>query len=100
MKIFSAALIREWDAYTIAHEPITSIDLMERAATMCFNWITNHFKNESEYLVFCGSGNNGGDGLAIARMLLQAGKLVTVYVLEGKKRTDDFSINLERLTTL
>jgi NAD(P)H-hydrate epimerase len=85
MKIFSAAQIREWDAYTIAHEPITSIDLMERAATMCFDWITNHFKNESEYLVFCGTGNNGGDGLAIARMLLHAGKLVTSMCWKVKK---------------
>ncbi len=100
MKIFSAKQVREWDAFTIANEPITSIDLMERAATACFKWITGHFISPETYVIFCGTGNNGGDGLAFARMLLQANKTVVVYILEGEKRSEDFSANLERLAPL
>ncbi|MEO5892846.1 MAG: NAD(P)H-hydrate dehydratase [Ferruginibacter sp.] len=100
MKIFSAAQIRQWDAFTIENEPVLSIDLMERAATACFNWLRNHFDHPSTYTVFCGSGNNGGDGLAIARMLLQAGDTVSIYILEGEKRSADFSKSLERWSTL
>ena len=97
MKIFSAAQIREWDAYTIANEPVASIDLMERAATACFSWINEHFRYENNLIIFCGTGNNGGDGLAIARMMIETGKNVTIYILEGRKRTADFSTNLARL---
>ena len=100
MKIFSAAQIRQWDAYTIANEPVSSINLMERAATACFDWLTNNFENPNTYIVFCGTGNNGGDGLAIARMLLLAGDTVMVYILEGEKRSEDFSTNLDRIEPL
>jgi NAD(P)H-hydrate epimerase len=98
MKIFSAEQIRNWDAYTIANEPIASIDLMERAAAKCTEWlIHNNYSNRSIH-IFCGKGNNGGDGLAIARMLLQKKCSVTVYILEfGFKGTEDFQINLQRL---
>jgi NAD(P)H-hydrate epimerase len=44
MKIFSAALVRQWDAFTIANEPVSSINLMERAATACYDWLTTHLK--------------------------------------------------------
>jgi NAD(P)H-hydrate epimerase len=100
MKIFSAEQIRNWDAYTIAHEPIASIHLMERAASACYEWITLYYA-ESNFKIFCGKGNNGGDGLAIARMLLNSGKNVSVYILEfGHKGTEDFQINLQRLHEL
>lgn len=100
MKIFSAAQVRQWDAYTIANEPVSSINLMERAASACFAWLTNNFKNQNTYTVFCGTGNNGGDGLAIARMLLKAGNTVSAYILVGEKRSPDFSANLERTKPL
>lgn len=100
MKIFTAEQIRNWDAYTIANEPITSVNLMERAAAACYEWINKYYSNVG-FKIFCGKGNNGGDGLAIARMLLQNGKKVTVYILEfGHKGTDDFQINLQRLHEL
>jgi ADP-dependent NAD(P)H-hydrate dehydratase / NAD(P)H-hydrate epimerase len=98
MKIFSAAQIKKWDAFTISNEPITSIDLMERAATACCNWLIGKIFGHYHFLVFCGKGNNGGDGLAIARLLIQHGCKVTVYILEfGKPGTADFQINLQRL---
>ena len=97
MKIYSAAQIKEWDKDTITHEPINSIDLMERAAEKCTEWITLNQPAEN-YLIFCGKGNNGGDGLAIARMLSEQQKQVDVYILEfGKPGTDDFQENLRRL---
>ena len=68
MKILSAEEIRLWDQYTIQHEPISSIDLMERAAGKCVEWLEEN-NTPTHYAIFCGKGNNGGDGLAIARIL-------------------------------
>lgn len=99
MKIFSAAQIKEWDKYTIAHKPISSIELMERAATACSGWLLQN--NYKSFVFFCSTGNNGGDGLAIARLLFQKGCSVTVYIVAaGKVVSDDFKINLSRLRDL
>ena len=101
MKILSAADIRAWDQYTIQHEPVASIDLMERAAHECVSWILKHYPAAPSFAVFCGKGNNGGDGLAIARMLAGSNYPVSVYILEfGHKGTDDFQTNLARLHQL
>src|SRR6185503_1273591 len=98
MKILSAEQIRAWDQYTIANEPIASIDLMERAASKCFEWLEENNWLISPFAIFCGKGNNGGDGLAIARMLADKGSVVSVYILEfGHKGTEDFQANLARL---
>jgi len=98
MKIFSAAQIKNWDAFTIAHEPVTSIDLMERAATACCKWLIGKNFGLFHFRIFCGKGNNGGDGLAIARMLIQHHCNVSVYIPEfGKAGSDDFQTNLARL---
>lgn len=98
MKIFSAAQIKNWDSFTIANEPVSSIDLMERAAAKCCDWLLQHEYFQKRFLVFCGKGNNGGDGLAIARILIKNKYSVTVYILEnGKKGTPDFQENLVRL---
>jgi NAD(P)H-hydrate epimerase len=98
MQIFATEQIRAWDEYTIQQEPITSVDLMERAATACYEWLLQqHYKGRS-FTIFCGKGNNGGDGLVIARLLAQSNHSVTVYILEfGHKGTEDFQINLARL---
>ena len=98
MYILTAEQIRAWDRYTMEHEPITSINLMERAAARCVEWMVNQQWQKREFVVFCGKGNNGGDGLAMARMLLQNGFFVSVYVLESDKAgSEDFQKNLERL---
>ena len=98
MYILSAQQIRDWDEYTIRNEPVSSIDLMERAARACYEWIINNGYESKTFHVFCGKGNNGGDGLAIARMLHQRGAKVEVHVLEfGHKGTDDFQTNLTRI---
>ncbi len=98
MQILTADEIRAWDKFTIEHKPIASIDLMEHAATACVQWIEKKDWKGKRFLTFCGKGNNGGDGLAIARMLLQKGCVVETYILEtGKAGSPDFETNLQRL---
>lgn len=101
MKILSVEQIREADAFTIINEPVLSIDLMERAASACFYWLLSNIPHNSRMLIFCGNGNNGGDGLAIARMLKIRGFSVLVYVL-GKtdQLSPDCQVNLERWMAL
>ncbi len=101
MKILSAQQIHNWDAYTIANEPISSIDLMERAAQACTDYIFQRELFDRPFKIFCGKGNNGGDGLAIARQLLLQHYNVNVYIIEfGAVGTDDFQTNLNRLHEL
>ncbi len=98
MKLFSVAQIREWDQYTIQNEPIASIDLMERAAMGCHKWISANVSPSKKYMVFCGPGNNGGDGLAIARLLFNSNLKVKVFLIGNPEhRSVDFQVNLARL---
>ena len=83
MKLLSTAQIREADAYTIAHEPVSSIELMERAAAACVPHITNVVDVHETVYVCCGNGNNGGDGLVIARHLHAKGYTVVVLLLKA-----------------
>lgn len=101
MNIYSAEQIKAWDAYTIQHEPIASIALMERAAQKCVDWLLANSSQHNSFKILCGKGNNGGDGLAIARLLFKNTRTVEVYILEfGKKGSDDFQANLEQLHEL
>jgi len=98
MKIFTAEQIRKCDEYTISHEPVMSIQLMERAAETCVDWISEHCKNHRNFAVFCGNGNNGGDGFAIARMLFSKGFDVDVFINNHKaKFSENANINLKDL---
>lgn len=98
MRILTSSQVRQWDDYTIQHEPIASVDLMERAASACRDWIIRYFPAAQRFVFFCGKGNNGGDGLALARMLIRQGLELSVNILEfGHKGTDDFQANLARL---
>jgi hydroxyethylthiazole kinase-like uncharacterized protein yjeF len=97
-KILNVAQIEELDAYTIKHEPIASIDLMERACKAFVNWFTNEIESSKKIEIVCGTGNNGGDGASIARLLHDSGYAVTVWVIRGSVgESNDFKINLERL---
>ncbi|MCB2195029.1 MAG: NAD(P)H-hydrate dehydratase [Bacteroidetes bacterium] len=99
MKILKSAQIRDVDAYTIKHEPIESIDLMERAAMTITNWISKHIPNQKSLKIFAGPGNNGGDALAIARQLTDY--KVEVFLLKiSSKLSADCQINLDRLKEL
>ncbi len=101
MKIFSSKQIAEIDAYTITNEPIASIDLMERASLKLFEWIFEQYTLQQKFKIFAGPGNNGGDGLALARMLAEAKFEVEVYLIKvSKELSPDCQINLERLNNL
>ena len=80
MKIFTSSQIRELDKYTIEHEPIKSIDLMERAAHAITRAITERWNNGVPVVVFAGPGNNGGDALAVARMLIDQNYQVQTFL--------------------
>lgn len=98
MQILNAEQVRAWDEFTIAKEPVASVDLMERAASACYQWLAEKGYYGKKFSIFCGKGNNGGDGLALARLLSEAEHAVAVYILEfGHKGTDDFQVNLARL---
>ncbi|MEO6314013.1 MAG: NAD(P)H-hydrate dehydratase [Chitinophagaceae bacterium] len=98
MLILSAKQIHDWDNYTIQNKPISAIDLMETAATRCLQWLQQQNMLHQPFHIFCGKGNNGGDGLALARMLSIKSIKVIVYIIElGQKGTDDFQENLVRL---
>lgn len=98
MKILSAQQIREADAYTISNETIKSIDLMERASQAFVDWFVKKFDNNLSIMVVTGSGNNRGDGLAIARLLSEKSYQIQVYLaLPNDKGSADYQLNLDRL---
>lgn len=98
MKIFPAESVREIDRYTIQHEPIKSIDLMERAAARLTDRFVRHYKVNRHVVVFAGPGNNGGDALAMARLLSLRQYRISVYLVSSSgKLSEDCQVNLERL---
>lgn len=98
MKIFPTHIIKTLDEYTIQHEPITSIDLMERAARALSQAIANQWPARTPVTVFAGPGNNGGDALAVARMLSHQGYLVEAYLFNPKgELSPDCQVNKELL---
>jgi len=98
MKIFTSTQIHELDQYTIEHEPIRSVDLMERAAKALTRAITDNWSNLTPVVVFAGPGNNGGDALAVARMLADQFYKVSVYLFNiSGKISEDCTINRQRI---
>jgi hydroxyethylthiazole kinase-like uncharacterized protein yjeF len=100
LPLLTSPQIREADAYTIANEPIGSVNLMERAAKAFVGWFVNHFPDKKQAIsIYCGTGNNGGDGLAIARILHgHHYKSVNIKITRfSDKASDDFNINLKKL---
>ncbi len=98
MKFFTSTDIRMLDKYTIQHEPIASVELMERAAAMLTQWITARFSPQHRIIICCGTGNNGGDGLAVARMLAERGYNVQVYLISNPSAlSPDAAVSYKRL---
>ena len=98
MKIFRSEQIREIDDYTIRYEPVASADLMERAAGQLYAWIAARFGRSHRFVILAGPGNNGGDGLALARMLILNRYDVKVFHVKFTDRnSSDWEINRARL---
>ncbi|MET4074372.1 NAD(P)H-hydrate dehydratase [Hymenobacter sp. UYCo722] len=95
MKILSAAQTRQLDQATIQEQHLLSVELMERAATAFVRWFTSRYTpaEAGEILLLCGPGNNGGDGLAAARLLRRAGYHPRVALLPADKQSDDWQHN-------
>ena len=79
MKILTAEQIRKADHDTLLHDAITSAELMERAGRKCFEALIRLY-SPRPVAVFTGKGNNGGDGLVIARLLAEHQYPVSVYM--------------------
>ncbi len=99
MKIFSTDQLKEAEGLTIERQGITSDELMERAATKVFRHIHHELNGRNVHIkVFCGIGNNGGDGLVVARLLTEHGYTVSVYIVNySDQRSEDFLLNYKRL---
>ncbi|MCC6721202.1 MAG: NAD(P)H-hydrate dehydratase [Bacteroidia bacterium] len=97
LPVYTSEKIKEWDKYTIENEPISSVDLMERAANACTEWIINHISPEYKIIIICGDGNNGGDGLAIGRLLLHYKYIIEILISNSEKRSSDNYTNLKRI---
>ncbi len=99
MKIFSKEQIYAGDKLTAERQNITSTELMERAGTQIFNWMHRRMQGAQVPIhVFCGIGNNGGDGLVLARHLVTHGYNVHTYVINcSDKRSKDFLVNYDRI---
>jgi hydroxyethylthiazole kinase-like uncharacterized protein yjeF len=98
--LLTSSQMQNADAYTIKHLPISSIDLMEQAALAFVKIFKKEVKDKTTRIaILCGEGNNGGDGLAIARLLTKMGyKKITVYATNfSTKQSDNFKQNLKRL---
>jgi len=102
MKIFAKEQIYEGDRLTAERQKISSTELMERAGTQIFNWLHTRMQGAQVPIhVFCGIGNNGGDGLVISRHLITHGYNVFTYVVNcSDKRSKDFLVNYDRIKTV
>ncbi|MDG3583670.1 NAD(P)H-hydrate dehydratase [Galbibacter pacificus] len=102
MKIFSVEQIRLADKYTIERQNISSGELMERAGKAVFKWMHRQLNGSDVKIhLFCGIGNNGGDGLVVARYLLEQGYAISVYVVNfSDNRSKDFLLNFDRIKNL
>lgn len=100
-KILSTNQIRMADEYTIQHEPINSVDLMERASKKLLEWILRFVPVNRMVYIFSGPGNNGGDGLALARLLIKKNYQVEVFLLKiSDSISKDAEINFLRLSSM
>lgn len=99
MKLLGYSQLKEADQITVKNQNISFLDLMERAGTAIFKLIDHRLKGAPVPIhIFCGLGNNGGDGLVIARHLIEHGYHVTTYIVNfSSNRSEAFLKNFDRL---
>lgn len=98
MKILNSQQVLAIDKETLASQYISSFKLMERASTKVFDKLKDRYKlYQTSFVILCGKGNNGGDGLALARLLKEGGAFVRVYLLQAKKYTPESVQNQDLL---
>ncbi len=100
MKILSAEQMRMADSHTIKNEPVSSSDLMERAGKMCFEWLIKNTDYTKKHVIICGTGNNGGDGLVIARLFSERKNPVELIILSSSAEpSPDFKKKFSEINT-
>ncbi|WP_185873853.1 NAD(P)H-hydrate dehydratase [Blattabacterium cuenoti] len=98
MKILSKNQIKKIDKFYLEKEDISSIELMERAAKSCYYWILHHFPSIKKVIFLVGKGKNGGDGLALAKMLFQKGIIINIYIINiSNNFSNEFIINKKKI---
>ncbi|HTN47016.1 MAG TPA: NAD(P)H-hydrate dehydratase [Flavipsychrobacter sp.] len=101
MKLLTAQQIKACDQYTIDKAEISSLDLIEYAARQCTEWLKKTLPDNTLYIVLCGVGNNGGDGLAITRQLHESGYAAKAFVLQLREElSEECQANFKRLENL
>ena len=98
--LLTSAQMRTADEFTIINTPITSLKLMERAANAFVDaFLLDGYTTDIPIAIFCGKGDNGADGLVIARLLIAKGfSKISVNVVDfSEKQRDNFTVNLEKL---
>ncbi len=101
MKILNTTQIKSLDKQTIKEQNLASTELMERASKVFVKWFISQYSNQHKITIFCGIGDNGGDGLAVARLLYDLDYEVEVFVIRFSEKTSkDFKINYNRLEYL
>ena len=100
MKIFTSDQIKNADRFTIENEPITSSALMERAGSRLVEEVLDIFPNTQDFTIFAGPGNNGGDGLVMARLLQEKNKTVQVVLLDTGSLSPELTLNIDRWTSI
>lgn len=98
MKVLKSEHIRQLDKATIREEDIHSVDLMERAGSSLTSAFTSLYGSDRSVIIVCGPGNNGGDGLVMARLLNEADYEVTIWELDLGKKSPDHQSNLDRIS--
>ncbi|MFT6200539.1 MAG: hydroxyethylthiazole kinase-like uncharacterized protein yjeF, partial [Vicingaceae bacterium] len=99
MKIFSSEQLNQADKITTEKQQISSVDLMESAGNQVFDWLHQRMQGaQVPIYIFCGIGNNGGDGLVVGRLLIENGYNVNMFVVNySDKRSSDFLTNYDRI---
>jgi len=101
INIYTATQIKLIDNHTIKDRSISSIGLMEIAATNFVKRLLQLFDELNLVFIFCGPGNNGGDGLAIARLLITQNIAVKVFFIKDvDESSNDLKLNFDRLKKL
>ena len=96
MKIFTRSQIEKWDEFTVKNDGISSLELMERAADSCAKWFVQNYFEINSFAIFCGQGNNGGDGFVIARLLYKKGFEVILFADQTQEYSENAAINFKK----
>jgi hydroxyethylthiazole kinase-like uncharacterized protein yjeF len=99
VKVLTAAQMREADRLTTERYAIPSIELMENAGAAIAEFLREKFADitNRKFLVLCGKGNNGGDGLVVARLLKDFGSAAVVFLFANPGSVEgDAAANLKR----